>query len=166
MADGTRAGIPNATEEQILAGLAEWIRSGSSRTAAALVGFDDATVRKWRVKHPDAWRKVTHAHEEALKDRRAAVAKDCADGLHIGAAQIRKRLANADALEPRDLASLVRALSEIDGTQDRIRRLDSGMPTEIVQSDARDDAALVEDIEQMLADPTLRKAFERARSGK
>lgn len=141
---------PRYSEEKIIEGFAAWLSTGSSTDAAKKTKILAATIRQQRKRRPELWQRVVADHERKLSDLRSCIAENTAEALKVGSARCRELLKDPE-LSPKDVAALVRAVSDIDGTQDKIRRLDSLRPTEIIEerSDADAVAALKRELEAL-----------------
>lgn len=162
---GKRTGVPNASMALIRKGLAAWVQEGTRRAGAAATGVDEATVSKWRINHPHLWHEEAHAHAVAIRDESSANAL-----LYVQAKRTGARLAEGmllsgkdlagNPLKPDGIAALVRCLDSAHSTEDRIIRLDAGLPTEITETrDTTPDAELRDQLDAMLRDPKTRAAL-------
>ena len=74
----------------------------------------------------------------------------------------RQALRGNSAVDGKTVASLIKALSYVENSLDKIGRLDASTPTDIVE-DRRTDGDLIAEIERALQDPALREAFKERR---
>jgi len=147
--------------EDVERGFAALLKFGDAEKAAAETGIPATTLRTWRQKHPDRFVAVRREHARALEEMRASLAEKAWRGVGASIGVLASVMADG---EPRDKVAATRAMASIADLLDTKGRLDSDMPTEIVeQRDTRTDGELIADIETALADPKLRAAFERER---
>ncbi len=152
------AGQPgNWTPEDVERAIGAWLKLGSAEAASRETGIPGRTIRSWRVLHPERFTEHQERFRRELQAIREEVAHEAAEGIREGVLVCRKGLRGSP--DPKDAAALVRALATVDANLDRFARLDAGSPTDITL-DKRSDADLMRDIEEALADPTLRAQFD------
>ena len=124
---------PSMSDSKKVAFFAAWLRTGSSIKAGKECNIRPTTGRSWKELYRKLWEQSVKAHEAALQDLRQSIAHLSAVGLHAGAERASAILASGQEVDARDLAALIRALSDIDGSQDRIWRLNRELPTETIE---------------------------------
>ena len=157
---GRRKGQRNIPSERLHEAFSAWLRHGSAEEAGRLVGVNASSVRSARSRSPQMWAEVVRDHVDAIRQRRQATAKDAAEGMQEAVLVARQALRGAAKIPGKDSAALLKALTAVDSSLDKIARLDASTPTEI-REDRRSDADVIGDIERHLNDPALRAAMER-----
>jgi len=143
---GRKPGSTNASAEDIRKSLAAWIALGSSAKAAAHCQVSDATIRGWKVKHPDVWNELDQVYADARRGATRRAAHDSAESLPK-AVIVLDAMVMSPKLEPKDRIRAAEALARIAEATHRATQLDDGKPTGILD-DRRTDRQLVDEIER------------------
>ena len=159
---GRAVGQADWKPEDIERALAAWMKHGSAEQASKETGIPVRTIRCWRARHPERFADHCRRLARELQDLREETARDAAEGVREGVLICRQALRGNSAVDGKTVASLIKALSYVENSLDRISRLDAGNPTDIVE-DRRTDNDLIGEIERALQDPSLRAAFEEHR---
>ncbi len=155
---GRVAGRPDWKPEDIERALAAWMKHGSAEQASKETGIPVRTIRCWRARHPERFADHCRRLARELQDLREETARDAAEGVREGVLISRQALRGNSAVDGKTGASLIKALSYVENSLDRISRLDASTPTEIVE-DRRSDGDLLVEIQQALNDPALRQQW-------
>ena len=157
-----QVGRPDWSPEQVERGISAWLKLGSSEEAAKETGIPARTIRSWRALHPGRFADHCRRLARGLQAVREEVAQEAAEGIREAVLVVRRSLRGDAPIDPRDAAALLKALTTVDSSFDKIGRLDANAPTEIVED--RHSALLAKPgplhplahrITQLLEDPHL-----------